>query len=147
MHDLIAVTLLYDKFNNVCMYVYAIYRELREYVDVSVKKYSYINFTLCLGNLLLRHSVLHFPSNSKGIACWVAELNTTLCFDTIAKKWKYQFLEWGSNPQLHVYNYTLCPCATTGLKYSCIFFSFTYTLIFFLSFYLNWHFLIYSHKN
>ena len=43
------------------------------------------------GNLVLSHSVPHFLPNSRGNACWVAELNATLCFNTRAKKWKYKF--------------------------------------------------------
>ena len=41
------------------------------------------------GNLVL-HFVPHFPQNSEGIACWVAELNATFCLDTRAKKRKYK---------------------------------------------------------
>ena len=63
-----------------------------------VKKIIIISFTLYpahgsvgRGNLVLRHSVPHFLPNSGGIACWVAELNAALNFDTRAKKWKYKF--------------------------------------------------------
>ena len=65
-------------------------------------------------NLVLRHSVPHFPPSFGGIACWVAELNAALCLDTRAKKWKYKckkifyFLEWGSNPQPLDFTVTLC---------------------------------------
>ena len=59
--------------------------------------FFFISFTLYpahsrvdWGNLVLRHSVPHFPPNSGGIACWVAELNAALCLDTRAKKWKYK---------------------------------------------------------
>ena len=40
------------------------------------------------GNLVLRHTVTHYPPNSAGIACWLAELNGALYLDTKAKKWK-----------------------------------------------------------
>ena len=43
------------------------------------------------GNLVLRHSVPHFPPSSGGIACCMAELNAALSFDTRAYKWKYKF--------------------------------------------------------
>ena len=39
------------------------------------------------GHVVLRHSILHFPSNFGGIACWMAELNAALYLDTRAKKW------------------------------------------------------------
>ena len=74
------------------------------------------------GNLVLRHSVSHFPSSSGGITCWVAELNVALCLDIRVKIWKYKckykvhFLEWGSHPQQRrFYSHTLCPWATTDL--------------------------------
>ena len=66
------------------------------------------------GNLVLRHTVSHFPLSSGGIAWWVAELNAALCLDTRAKKWKYKcketfhFFEWGPNPQLVDFTVTLC---------------------------------------
>ena len=37
-------------------------------------------------NLVLRHFESHFPPNSRGIACWVAELNVALCLDTKAEE-------------------------------------------------------------
>ena len=49
-------------------------------------------------NLALRHSVSHFPLNSGGIACQVAEHNAALCLDTRAKKWKYKFSRVGTQP-------------------------------------------------
>ena len=63
------------------------------------------------GNLVLRHSVSHFPMVSGGIVCWVAELNAAFCFNTRAKKWKkkiiFHFLEWESNPQPADFKVTL----------------------------------------
>ena len=41
------------------------------------------------GDLVLRHSVPHFLTNSGGIACRVAELNAALCLDTIAMVYKF----------------------------------------------------------
>ena len=38
------------------------------------------------GKLVLRHSVLHFPRSSEGIACRVAELKAALFLDTRAMK-------------------------------------------------------------
>ena len=43
------------------------------------------------GNLVLRHFVTHLLPDSRGIACWVSELNASLCLDTRAKKWTYKF--------------------------------------------------------
>ena len=75
-------------------------------ITVTEKIYCYIHtyllsFTLFpahsrvgRGNLVLRHSVAHFPPNSGGIACWVAELNAALCLDTRAKKWKYKWKKY-----------------------------------------------------
>ena len=66
------------------------------------------------GNLVLRHSVLHFSPSSGGIACWVAELKAALCLEARAKKWKYkckwiiQILERESNPQPVDFKVTLC---------------------------------------
>ena len=37
------------------------------------------------GNLVVRHSVIHFRPNSRDIACLVAEFNAALCFDTVVK--------------------------------------------------------------
>ena len=36
-------------------------------------------------NLVFRHFAAHFPPNSGGIDCWVAELNAALCLDTWKK--------------------------------------------------------------
>ena len=44
---------------------------------------------LQVGSRVLRHSAPHFLQNFRAIACWVAEFNATLCFDSRAKKWKY----------------------------------------------------------
>ena len=44
-------------------------------------------------NLVLRHSVHHFPPDSRGIVCGVAEFNDALCLDTRAKKWKYKYFD------------------------------------------------------
>ena len=85
------------------------------------------------GNLVLRHAVPHFPPNSRGIACCVAELHAALCLDTRAKKRKYTleinmtFPLVGIEPPTSHF-YTVCPCATTGLiiykTYKCVFFLF-----------------------
>ena len=40
-------------------------------------------------NLLLRHSGIHFPPNSRCIACRVAELKASLCLDTKSKEMRY----------------------------------------------------------
>ena len=37
-------------------------------------------------SLVLRHSAAYFPTNSRDIACLVAELNATLCLEMRAKK-------------------------------------------------------------
>ena len=51
---------------------------------------------------MLRHFALHFPSNSGGIACWMAELNAVLCIDT--------FPRIGIEPTTsRVYSHTLVP--------------------------------------
>ena len=58
-----------------------------------IYKSNLINFTLYPahnrvggGTLVLRHSISHFKSSSRGIACGVAKLNATLCLGTGAKK-------------------------------------------------------------
>ena len=65
--------------------------------------------------------VLHFPQNSEGIACWVAQLNAALCLVTRTRKWKYyifHLVEWESNPQPVAFTVArLCPCTTTGLVF------------------------------
>ena len=45
--------------------------------------------TLLYSYVVCYTSVLHFLSNSEGIACWMAELNEALCLVTRARKWKY----------------------------------------------------------
>ena len=38
------------------------------------------------GSLVYWHSATHFLLNSRGILCWLPELNAALCLDTRAKK-------------------------------------------------------------
>ena len=60
---------------------------------------------VCRGNLVVRHSVPHFPPSSGGIACcW---RNSTLRLASTPERGNeninvnkyFHFLEWGSNPQ------------------------------------------------
>ena len=54
------------------------------------------------GGLVLRQSVPHVLSKSRGIRCSVAVLYAALCLDTRMKKWNYKvfhFLQWESNLQ------------------------------------------------
>ena len=71
------------------------------------------------GNIVLRHSVPHFPSNS-GIACWVAGLNAALSLDTSAKKMKIliiSFLRVRIESRTYGDSFALCPCATTDRQF------------------------------
>ena len=69
--------------------------------------FYYISFRVTLypayswlgrGNLVLRHSVLHFPPNFKDIARWVAELNTVT-------RRAYHLHHWATTALL--YNFTM----------------------------------------
>ena len=78
-----------------------------------------VNSRISRGNLVLRHSVPHFPLSSAGSAYWMVELNTALCFIIRASKWKceiFYFPNWESYPQpVAVKLAHLCRCATSGL--------------------------------
>ena len=47
-------------------------------VKIKIKNQLFAVFLLGRWNLVFRHSVLHFPSNPRGVACGVAELNAWL---------------------------------------------------------------------
>ena len=67
--------------------------------------------------LVLRHSFLHIPLNFGGIACWVATFSRALPSNHSEKKLNILFPRVAIEPSTcHVYSYTLCPCATTGLN-------------------------------
>ena len=70
----------------------------------------------CMWETVWRNSVPHFPSNSWGIACWVAELNAALYLVVRVRKWKYWLLNFvkESNPQPVTFTVkNLFHCATT----------------------------------
>ena len=68
---------------------------------------------IAVGNLVLRHSVPHFPTNSGGIAYWVAEPRFTLT--PKLRKWKYWILHSGNRTH-NQSRHTLCPCVQKKKK-------------------------------
>ena len=71
---------------------------------------------------MLRAFVPHFPPNSEGIACGVAELNVALFPRHQSEEIKINlnnilFPRVGIEPMTdRIYRRILCPCATTGLS-------------------------------
>ena len=71
-------------------------------------------------NLVLRYSVPQFPPNCRGLTCWVAELNASLCL--VMREIKigeikiliFHSYKWESNPQSwHLQSHAFA-CAKSG---------------------------------
>ena len=73
---------------------------LRFYIELFIRESNSDLIDFFLRNLMRRHSVLYFPPNFRGIACYLAALNVELCLVTCSgNKVKMKISDFGNRVQ------------------------------------------------